>query len=458
MSLRARLLAAATAIVVVAAAALTATVVRQHQLLVQQLDDQLAAAVNTISRTPLGRGASLVDRGPVEAIDSPGDIFVGALVDGEIVPIARPIDDPDLALQPVAALTSALADPPLIADAQPFSVARSDGPSEARVLLAGFGGEVGVIVALPMEHVAEARRQLLLTSLAALAAITLMLGFTWWWIDRLGLRPIARLTEAAEEVAAGRSDRRVRHDGPHTETGRLGAAFNTMLDARDGAEARQRRFVADASHELRTPLTTLRGYTRLYASGGLEDDAAMDDAMRRIRAEADRMGALVDDLLVLASLDEGRPLDRRRLDLSRLLRDVASDAGAVQPDRPVDVDRVADGLAVVADRDLLTQAITTVTSNTLRHTPPEAGMTIVARDLGGRVEIRIDDRGPGIEPEHLERLFERFHRADPSRAAASGGRGLGLSIAKAAVEAHGGSITAASTPGVGMSICIVVPA
>ncbi len=231
-----------------------------------------------------------------------------------------------------------------------------------------------------------------------------------------------------------------------------------MVIARQTAEDRQRRFVADASHELRTPLTTLQGYAALHEQGGLTEPDQIDDAMRRIRSEANRMSTLVEELLVLASLDEQRPLQPTRVDVSLLLEDIGRDASAIQPERPVNLADIAPGLTIAADPHLLTQAITAITTNALRHTPHTAILRIEAAGQGSSIRIVIADSGPGIEPNQLDRLFDRFHRADPGRSRQHpGGTGLGLAIAKFAIEAHGGTIAVASTPEVGTEFTIDLP-
>ncbi len=441
-------------------AMLAAIVVRQRTVLVAQIDDQLDVVTTAASRARFTSAADATATVRPDGGPPTGELYLAVLDNGTLTTVASPASDPGL----VPDLDRL--DPPLDRlgpvpgdTIGPLTVALTDGAGRARIVVARVDDSHSVVVAHSMARIDEAERQLLVAAIVAVLAVVVTMGLVLWWVDRLGLRPISRLTAAAEDVAAGRSDRRVEHPPPTTETGRLGAAFNTMLDARQTAEDRQRRFVADASHELRTPLTTLRGYTALHASGGLSSPEAVDDAMGRIGTEAERMAALVEDLLTLASLDDDRPLDVATVDLSQLLVDIGSDARAVQPDRPVDTSGVESALSVRADQHLLTQAITAVTTNVLRHTPPTAGLTIAAsRAPGGeRVIVDIADRGPGIDPDQLPHLFDRFYRADSGRAAPSGGRGLGLSIARTVVEAHGGTIAARSTPGRGTTVTIELP-
>ncbi|MEM9561523.1 MAG: HAMP domain-containing sensor histidine kinase [Actinomycetota bacterium] len=465
MTLRARLVATAVAVLFLLVVLLAATVTRQRAVLLDQVDEQLGTVAAALSRAP----RAIAPIGPLaeQAAQTPptGDFYFAVLrPDGELQAIVTPVSHPGFAPESDGLAERAIAiEPGDVGPIEPFTVDSVDGPGRARTIVVEVQPNLAVVVARSTDRVDEAQRQLALTAGAAVVAVAAVLALVLWWVDRLGLQPISRLTQAAEDVAAGRSERRVEHPPTTTEAGRLGSAFNTMLDARQEAEERQRRFVADASHELRTPLTTLRGYAALHASGGLTSDEAIDDAMGRIRGEADRMTGLVENLLALASLDEERPLDLTSVDLSQLLVDIGADAAAVQPTRAVDTGGVQPGLVVLADRDLLTQAVTAATSNTLRHTPTEAGLTLsatarlaVAGGDGPTVRIEISDLGPGIAADHLPHLFDRFYRADYDRAAA-GGRGLGLSIARTVVEAHGGTIAASSPPGQGATITIELP-
>lgn len=472
MTLRARLLAAAAVVILLLTLVLGGLVVRQRAILTDQVDDQVQTVAGAVARSPLLAVASSTMRNrqlPAPQPDDPptGEIYL-ALVDaaGTVTVLTEPVTGPEFVpdLDEIGALAAPIGVGGDLRLPDPTTVDSANGEGSVRTIVFDLRDDRSLIVAHTTARIDEATRQLVVASVAAVAAVIATLALALWWVDRLGLQPIDRLTQAAEDVAGGRSGRRVEHPALTTETGRLGAAFNTMLDARQEAEARQRRFVADASHELRTPLTTLQGYAALYLSGGLTEPEAIDDAMARIQTEAARMTAMVEDLLTLAALDEERPLDLSTVDLSQLLVDIGADAAVVQPDREVDVSGVHPGLVLEADHNLLTQAITAVTSNTLRHTTPEAGLRLAARtSSGGRIAISISDRGQGIGPEQVPHLFDRFYKADPSRAvgvgrAPSGGRGLGLAISKTVIEAHGGTIDVHSTVGRGTTITIDVPA
>jgi two-component system OmpR family sensor kinase len=282
---------------------------------------------------------------------------------------------------------------------------------------------------------------------------------------RLGIRPIKRMTAAAEQIAAGDRSHRVPELAPSTEAGQLGVALNRMLDAMDDSFARQaasedrlRRFVADASHELRTPVTTIRGYAELYRIGGLPAGEPLDEAMRRTEQEAVRMARLVDDLLTLAKLDQGRPLERRPVDLGALVADAARDARAVDGARSITTSLPATGTAIVeGDEDRLRQVIANVVGNALVHTPPGTPIELRVDTSDDRAAMRVVDHGPGMPADVAARVTQRFYRADPSRARHRGGSGLGMSIADAAVSAHGGSISIDSTEGVGTTVVVSLP-
>jgi two-component system OmpR family sensor kinase len=297
---------------------------------------------------------------------------------------------------------------------------------------------------------------------SAISGVVLVL--VGWWVIRLGVRPLKSMATAASAIAAGDLSSRVPAGNPRTEAGELGLALNTMLarietafDARAESQARLQRFVADASHELRTPVATIRGYAELYRQGGLATEHALADAMRRTEQEAKRMGLLVDDMLLLAKLDERRPLAHEAVDIAALAMDAVSDAQAVDPSRAI-VARVQPGVVVDGDVDRLRQVIANLIANALVHTPAGSPIEVCASHTAGDVEIAIVDHGPGI-PAHLgDRAFERFVRADESRSRARGGSGLGLAIVAGIVTAHEGSVQLRETDGGGATVVVSLPA
>jgi two-component system OmpR family sensor kinase len=323
-----------------------------------------------------------------------------------------------------------------------------------------------VVVAASLDGIDSTTRQLRLIDLVVSVVVLGVLAGVGAVIVRASLRPLVEIEQTARAIAAGDLTRRVPDRDPRTEVGRLGRAVNTMLaqiesafGARAASEAsarrsedRMRRFVADASHELRTPLTTIRGFAELYRQGGSRDPAELDRLMRRIEDQAARMGLLVEDLLLLARLDQQRPLERRPVDLLALAADAVHDARAVAPDRRIEL------LLGGENGDPAGPALV---GNALTHTP--AGSPVEVRvgasTLDGRpgAAVEVVDQGPGLAPEQAERVFERFYRADPARSRAAGGTGLGLSIVAALVAVHGGKVQVDSAPGRGARFRVVLP-
>ncbi|HET6212212.1 MAG TPA: HAMP domain-containing sensor histidine kinase [Micromonosporaceae bacterium] len=340
------------------------------------------------------------------------------------------------------------------------------------------------VAAISMDQVDATVNQLLTIGLGAAGLVLVLLAITASAVVRLGLGPLTRMEEAASAIAGGDLGRRAPDADPHTEPGRLGLAMNAMLGriqralaARAASEQRLRQFLADASHELRTPLTSIRGFAELYRRGGVPPGPELDEMMRRIEDEAARMGLLVNDLLLLASLDEERPLERHPVDLLEIAADAVRDAHVRAPDRVV---RLAsfDPVTVEGDEARLRQVTTNLLTNALHHTPPYAKV-VVRVSRGGRSDratvplaavgtvlpageptavIEVTDTGPGVAVEQASRIFERLYRADPSRTrGGGGGSGLGLSIVAAIVTAHGGRVELLGGPGQGATFRVILP-
>ena len=306
----------------------------------------------------------------------------------------------------------------------------------------GPGSGSWAVVALSLADADAANRALLVALGTASLLIVIVLLVTGWWMYRLGLRPISEITIAAESIAAGDRDRRVDPDMPGTEAAKLARAFNVMLDERDVQEQTLRRFVADASHELRTPLTSVRGYLEVYADGGFRGRGEIDDVVRRLLGETKRMNDLVEDLLLLANLDEGRPLAREPVDLGDVLADAADDGRAIQPERSITTAIDGADLEVIGDEARLRQVVASLVHNALVHTPPTASIRLEGeRRDDDVVWISVIDTGPGMPPEVAQHAFDRFYRGDRSRSRHAGGAGLGLPIARSVIEAHDGTIT-----------------
>ena len=362
------------------------------------------------------------------------------------------------------------------------TVPATGGDGRWRVAVQPLRGGGSVVVAASLDGIDSTTRQLRLIDLVVSVVVLLALAGVGAVIVRASLRPLVEIEQTARAIAAGDLTRRVPDRDPRTEVGRLGRALNTMLaqiEAAFGARAaseeaarrsedRMRRFVADASHELRTPLTTIRGFAELYRQGGSRDPAELDRLMRRIEDQAARMGLLVEDLLLLARLDQQRPLDRRPVDLLALAADAVHDARAVAPDRRIELvlgaengDPAGTALVVLGDDQRLRQVLANLVNNALTHTP--AGSPVEVRvgasTLDGRpgAAVEVVDHGPGLAPGEAERVFERFYRTDPARSPADGGTGLGLSIVAALVAVHGGTVGVDTVPGRGARFRVVLP-
>jgi two-component system OmpR family sensor kinase len=307
------------------------------------------------------------------------------------------------------------------------------------------------------DTLASLRRIEILASLAVVA----VMGALAMVMVRRGLRPLRGMTETADAIASGDLTRRVPEAPEDTEVGRLGVAFNQMLTQIESAfaeksasEDRLRQFVADASHELRTPLTSIRGYSELLRRGGFSDDAGRARALQRVEDEATRMGGLVEDLLLLAELDRGRPLRAEPVDLQRVCANAVDDSNALDHGHELTLRR-SPPVVVLGDPERLAQVAHNLVRNALAHTPAGTVVTVATSAERGMGVLRVIDNGPGMDPRVAARVFDRFYRGDPARSGA--GTGLGLSIVLAISEALGGSTTIATTPGGGITMEVRIP-
>ncbi|HEY2703588.1 MAG TPA: HAMP domain-containing sensor histidine kinase [Candidatus Dormibacteraeota bacterium] len=347
-----------------------------------------------------------------------------------------------------------------------LTVPGSGGVGSYRVYVETASGAAAgdlLMVAMPLDDVATTLRQLLLLELAIAGGVTLVVILATAVLVRRGLRPLERIGSTARSIVLSDLSQRVSPATENTEVGRLGLALNSMLGQleaafveREANEQRLRHFVSDASHELRTPLTSMRGYAELLRRTTDMSAEDMTLAMRRIDEETQRMGILVDDLLLLARLDQGRPLESRPVDLEALVADACADARAADGGRPIST-RVTAPLVVAGDQMRLRQVLSNLLRNALVHTPAGTPIEVGLRRVDGSAVLEVVDHGPGIQAEHAGRIFERFYRADAARSGDQGGSGLGLSIAAAVVQAHGGRISVDRTPGGGATFRIVLP-
>jgi two-component system OmpR family sensor kinase len=348
---------------------------------------------------------------------------------------------------------------------QPFTVEGSNGVSEFRVTAWSedfFHGQT-VVLAIPLTDVRSTLSQLLLLELLIGVVVLGAVAALAWLIIQLSLRPLQRMGGVAQQIAAGDLTRRVQPATESTEIGRLGLALNTMLnqieaafEQRKASENRLRRFIADASHELRTPLTSIRGYSEMLRRGAAKSRSDSELARRRIEEESVRMTTLVDDMLLIARLDQGRPLESRPVDLQTIARDAADDARAVAPQREINVDSPGP-VIVTGDDTRLRQVLGNLVRNALVHTPPTTPLEIGLSTENGFARMSVADHGPGLGPDDVKRIFEPFYRADPSRSRDSGGAGLGLSIVTAVVSAHGGQVKVKETRGGGATFEVELP-
>ena len=339
---------------------------------------------------------------------------------------------------------------------------RHDAGSRRRLdvpcsFLPGDETSFGALVAIPVDDVEDTIQQLTYIFVAVAGLILLALIVIASWVNRFGLRPISAMTDVAEAISSGERDRRADVQDDSTEAGRLGHAFNVMLDERDAGEERLRQFVSNASHELRTPLTSIRGYLDLYAAGGFRQPGELDDAMRRLRVEAERMNLLVEDLLVLAKFDEEQPLDITTVRIDEMVRDVVALALAGHPDRQIAVDAPA-RIEIDADRLRLHQAL--AARRRQRSSPHARRLTDSGRCCASRRTRRAlawSMPGPA-SPTTRQRPSSTASAEEIGRVRGrTGGSGLGLSITRAIVQAHGGEISVAATPGHGAAFTIVLP-
>jgi two-component system OmpR family sensor kinase len=469
-SLRARVLAGLVTLVLVALAVFglaTTTLLRSY--LWGRADEQLARAAAVLGTRPFERARRGAEGGrlaPVAGLlrSQPGALSL-QWFDGDGTPLgALPAgyeDDP-MALPALTGVTYASAR----SDPGPTTVGSEGDPGlRYRVLLQALPENRQVLaIGVPLDEADATINRLLVLEAAGAVIVVGAVALLGARVIRIGLRPLDDMTATATAIAGGDLSQRVDvGDHRNDEVGRLGGAFNGMLGqievafrARHSSEGRLRRFVADASHELRTPLTSIRGYAELYRSGMLTTPDEVDDAMGRIEDEATRMATLVDDLLLLARLDQGRPLEAVPVDLVKVAGDAVQDLRALDGDRPVTFDHEGE-VVVLGDEMRLRQIVANLLDNARVHTAPATPVRVTVSDVGDDALMRVADDGPGLAPEVAARVFERSFRGEGTGSGAPAGSGLGLAIVAAIAAAHGGVAWVDSVEGEGSAFSVRLP-
>jgi two-component system OmpR family sensor kinase len=449
----------------------SATFVALRGWMTDQIDSSLSAPKAALF-------AEQNDRGRVgEAVQSwtsAGATIVVVAADGTATPLRQnypgasdpvPFDSADSAT--LAAVPTAQGAEPVSVDVSPL------GPSRAVAVQAldGSGAAVNVVAVLPLSRASAITSRLLLVEIVAVGLAVLLVAIIASWFVRRSMRPLRDVAETASEVARLPLERgdvdipaRVSNPVPTTEVGQVGMAVNAMLDhiesslrTRADTEDRLRRFVSDAGHELRTPLAAVRGYAELMRRGAGADPEQSRNAAERIEAAASRMGLLVEDLLLLASLDEERPLSRDPVELRTLVDEAAAEAATSGPDHHWAVEGDDEPVTVTGDGARLHQAVANLLANARAHTPEGTSVTTTVSHDDSMAHVEVHDDGPGFPDDLLPRATERFARGDASRSRATGGSGLGLAIVKAVAEAHGGTLTVGNAPGGGAVIRLSLP-
>jgi two-component system OmpR family sensor kinase len=482
MSLRARLLVGMVVLVAAGlAAAAVVTYEEQRSFLLDRVDQQVESALGPLSfqLRPSGPNAAGSNPGPTRRFPvrppfarRPGGLGVASALPpgtfGEILGsggtvIRRRTFSYGERTGPAPTIP---AKPPISRQGSALRVFTVGSSSGARYRAAAFSdsGETAVI-AVPLREVDQTLHRLVIVQALVAGGVILALVVLGWLVIQVGLRPLQRIGRVASEIAGGDLSRRVTPADGRTEVGRLGRSLNEMLvriesafEDRRRSEDRLRRFLADASHELRTPLASIRGYAELFRMGAATDPVTLARAMARIEAEAARMGVLVEDLLLLAQLDQAPEPRRIPVVLRELAEHAVDDTRVIAPDREVGLQVRADA-SVLGDPDQLRQLLGNLTRNAVIHTPEGSPIELTLDHRDGRAVLEVRDHGPGLPDEaQAEQLFERFWRSHSGRRRGPGGAGLGLAIARAMAMAHGGDVRAQNAEGGGARFIVELPA
>ncbi len=448
-------------LLVVSAAGLTVSLLSGTVLLRDYLYGRATDQVVGLSRAP-GLQPGTIPAGRLCTAPSAPEVlpseFRLALVDADGVDRCRvPEERPG---PPVPAVD----DLAVLADDETSAIVDGEGgPWALSVVRVGPPEEGYVVVAISLREADQTVRRLTVTGLVVGGLVLAALALAGRSVIRIGLRPLTEVREAARGIGHGDLSARVPSGDPGTEVAELSTALNGMLteieqgfEERRESERRIRQFATDASHELRTPLTSIKGYAQLYAQ--LRAGERRDDVVRRIDTEADRMTSIVEDLLLLARLDQRPELLLEDVDLVEIAHDVLSAARARHPGRPLAL-QVGGPVEVTGDRGRLRQVLDNLVTNALVHTPSSVTVRIRAGGAGpDGARIEVVDRGPGMPAEVRAHAFDRFYRADAGRSHGSGGSGLGLAIVQALVLAHGGTVACASSVETGTTVTVTLPA
>ena len=458
MTLRLRLYIAAAVLLSVVALLGVLLVRSVERSELQQIDQQLKTAapvVGTFDRPSVDQAPNAAPVRPPTATRSPvtsnriSEFYIAVITGTKRDVLFIPLDGKSSVPQ----LPSATSSPGHSITVS--TVGSKSGSDRWRaILITSPNQPTKLLVAASLAQVDATARRLKLAAIGAGLVVLGVLLAAGFWVGRLGLRPIAEVTDVADAIAAGNRSRRVEGTSGKTEAAHLARAINVMLDEQQADETRLRQFIADASHELRTPVSVILGISDLWRQGALRAGDASDDAMRRIGQSGRRMGGLVEDLLLLAHLDDGRPIKLESVDLEPLLHDAIHDAAATDPLRHISLE-VSGRIMVMGDEIALRQAIANLVTNSLRHTPARAAITIRAFASGNRVTVEVVDSGPGMTPDESSRAFDRFWRADASRTRS--GSGLGLAIVAGIVAAHHGTVTLDSGRDRGTTVTVRLP-
>ena len=346
---------------------------------------------------------------------------------------------------------------------EPFTL-KVDGPDfrAVAIILPTVGDTV--VVAQSLEGVIKTERQLMTLFILVGLIVLLLIAIASRYVIRIGMRPLENVEKTAEKIASGDLSARLPDAKPTTEVGRLVSSLNTMLSrieesfaARTESEGRLRRFVADASHELRTPLTAIRGFAELHRQGAVTGEEETKELIARIERESMRMSALVEDLLILARMDQGPKMEIKPVNLSELVTDAVESARAAGPGHPIELD-AGNEIYALGDANRIHQVVANLLANARVHTPVNTQIKVAITQDENEVQVSVSDNGPGLSEVDRDRIFERFYRVDPSRQRTSAeGSGLGLSIVDAVMRSHGGHVSVDSKLGEGTTFTLHFP-